>query len=670
METEEKKGFVLSKNKIIILAILIVIVFITIFVFATGNKKYKDLEESMLATTKSYVKNGKIDFTEQYYLTVSQMGMKNIYDCSKDSGVSIKKTNGVLKYEAYLICDSYKSESMKLTNGKYIELVGANPLIVENNTAFVDPGYKSNGYTVEKISTYKNSPGIYTISYFVYKNGERKEVVNRYVVVSNVASADAPVLTLNGDNNVVIKVGGSYSEPGYVAIDSDDGIITNKVIRNGTVNSNVVGEYEITYKVTNSKGLTTTKKRVVSVIDKDLDLYAQVTLSPELETKDRVIITLNIIGDSYSYVLTPNKNIYKDRIVEYEVRENDTYPFRIYDNKGNYTEKKVKVENIDRVPPTGSCTAISQGGWVTYNVSAHDASGIKGYSYYAGTSYTEYMNNTTFKYYMDYKMANVIIQDIAGNITKISCTTQKISTITSASIPTSQTIYVGEKYTIPVTIEPSTADRKEIYFDITAGNTYISLNNGEVTGLKAGTATVRMRVTDSSITKTMTITVKEKEIVNPNPGGNGGSNWQPDPSDNSEIASWCTKVAATFTMYHNGKVVQPGSYFTMKVGEQLRFTLYLTKECGTIKKLTRTSAGGQDDNPAIHWTNWFDAKSEPFVDRYNSSTFLATDHYDWIIIAKKSTNGQPIGLSQTATQSTSRFEEIKSMILINVTVVQ
>lgn len=658
MDKDEKKDFL--KNKKILFIIIAIIVLIAVFLVLTRNQKYKDLEESMLATTKNYVKTGRLEVKEEYYFTISQMGMKETYDCNKDSGVHVTRRNGSLNYEVYLICNSYKSPTMEATTSKYITILGANPLIVENNTAFVDPGYNSNGYVVQKTTNFKNSPGLYNVTYSVYANGTLKEKAIRYVIVSNVGSADAPVITLNGDENVILKVGSRYNEPGYVAIDPSDGTITTKVKISSNVNANVIGEYEVKYTVTNSKGLTSTKKRLVSVIDKDLNIYAQVSLSPEMPTKDKVVITLKMIGTNYAYVVLPDKSTSREAIVTYDAIENDLYTFTIYDNHGNHTEKKVFIDTIDRMPPSGNCTAVSQGGVVTYTVNGEDDSEIKGYSYYVGNAYTEFKSSNTFKYVMDYNLASVIIQDIAGNTTKISCKGEKRSTIETATMPATKTVYIGDSYTIPVTITPTSADRKEIYFDILSGNNYITLNDGVIKGVAAGTAVVRMRVMDSNITSQIVITVKKKEAP--------PIEWHSDPTDTSTISSWCTHQAARLTGYLNGRKLAEDSTVTMEVGETITITLYLTKECGRIVQLTRTSADGQNSSEKSHWKNWFSATSVPFVDRNDPSTFVSTDHFDWVITANKSTNGREVILSQTTFQSTSKFSEIKSFFRFNVIV--
>lgn len=59
----------------------------------------------------------------------------------------------------------------------------------------------------------------------------------------------APVITLSGDNPMVITVGNGYVEPGYTAIDDVNGDITADVIVSNYVDVNVVGTYAVEYKV-------------------------------------------------------------------------------------------------------------------------------------------------------------------------------------------------------------------------------------------------------------------------------------------------------------------------------------------------------------------------------------------------------------------------------------
>ena len=131
------------------------------------------------------------------------------------------------------------------------------------------------------------------------------------------------------------------------------------------------------------------------------------------------------------------------------------------------------------------------------------------------------------------------------------------------------------------------------------------------------------------------------------------------------------KAAQKLHVYHNGQRVYDDACITIKKGETIRLTVNLSDNAGEVKQLTRTSASGQGEKKSDpdHWTNWFTAKSEPFVNRYDSSTFIETDNYDWVITGDQVTNGYVI-LSQTTFHSTDNAPEFKSMYRIRVKVVE
>lgn len=131
------------------------------------------------------------------------------------------------------------------------------------------------------------------------------------------------------------------------------------------------------------------------------------------------------------------------------------------------------------------------------------------------------------------------------------------------------------------------------------------------------------------------------------------------------------KSAQKLHVYHNGERLYDDACITIKKGETIRLTVNLSDNAGEVKQLTRTSASGQGEKKSDpdHWTNWFTAKSEPFVNRYDSSTFVETDNYDWVITGDQVTNGYVI-LSQTTFHSTDNAPEFKSMYRIRVKVVE
>jgi len=112
--------------------------------------------------------------------------------------------------------------------------------------------------------------GNYTVTYTVSDlAGNVADTVTRAVVVKAVLSPDnqAPVITLNGKETMLVVIGTAYSEPGYSAIDDRDGDISSAVKVIGSVNTAVIGTYVIKYAVEDSAGNGITKTRTVIVGD-------------------------------------------------------------------------------------------------------------------------------------------------------------------------------------------------------------------------------------------------------------------------------------------------------------------------------------------------------------------------------------------------------------------
>jgi len=73
-----------------------------------------------------------------------------------------------------------------------------------------------------------------------------------------------PVITLNGDQNITISVGKTYTEQGATATDDRDGTVD--VVISGEVDTTTVGTYTRTYTATDSAGNTAVATRVITVI--------------------------------------------------------------------------------------------------------------------------------------------------------------------------------------------------------------------------------------------------------------------------------------------------------------------------------------------------------------------------------------------------------------------
>lgn len=107
-----------------------------------------------------------------------------------------------------------------------------------------------------------NVVGTQTISYKAVDNaGNESNIITFTVnVVEPSPTLDTvkPLLTITGGNSKTITRGTAFTLPTATATDNVDGNITNKISKTGTFNVDVVGNYPITYKVTDNAGNETT----------------------------------------------------------------------------------------------------------------------------------------------------------------------------------------------------------------------------------------------------------------------------------------------------------------------------------------------------------------------------------------------------------------------------
>ena len=152
------------------------------------------------------------------------------------------------------------------TTAPVITLVGDAQITVEVGSTYTDLGATASdnydGDITADIVTVNNVDtsviGSYTVTYNVTdSSGNAATEVTRTV---NVTDTTAPVITLVGDAVVDLSVGDTYSESGATASDNYDGDITADIVVGGdSVDTSTVGQYTVTYNVTDSSGNAATE---------------------------------------------------------------------------------------------------------------------------------------------------------------------------------------------------------------------------------------------------------------------------------------------------------------------------------------------------------------------------------------------------------------------------
>jgi uncharacterized repeat protein (TIGR01451 family) len=148
-----------------------------------------------------------------------------------------------------------------------LTLNGDDHITLECGNAFTDPGAAATvcggPVTVNTSGTVNpNAPGTYTITYSASANGFTTELTRIVTVEDTVA----PIITLNGSNPMQVGFGTVFTDPGATAADGCAGDLTSAIVVTGSVDTNTVGFYALTYQVSDPSGHSDTKVRTVEVL--------------------------------------------------------------------------------------------------------------------------------------------------------------------------------------------------------------------------------------------------------------------------------------------------------------------------------------------------------------------------------------------------------------------
>lgn len=103
-----------------------------------------------------------------------------------------------------------------------------------------------------------------SVSYQVSDSSGNVTQVERTIVYLD---PTPPILVLKGDAAITVELGSPYQEPGYIATDNCDGTIIDRVTVSGTVDTDTLGEYTLTYTVSDNFGNTDTQTRTITVCE-------------------------------------------------------------------------------------------------------------------------------------------------------------------------------------------------------------------------------------------------------------------------------------------------------------------------------------------------------------------------------------------------------------------
>lgn len=181
-----------------------------------------------------------------------------------------------------------------------------------------------------------------------------------------------PIITLVGNANVTITVGGSYSDAGATANDNVDGDITGEIVTVNPVNTAKVGTYTVTYNVSDSAGNAASQvSRTVHVVAAPDTTKPIITLTGAAEVDVNIGTVYkdagatandNVDGDISTEIVTANP-VDSSKLGTY------TVTYNVSDSSGNAASQVSRtVRVVDTVVPV-----ITLGGNASINVTVGNA---------------------------------------------------------------------------------------------------------------------------------------------------------------------------------------------------------------------------------------------------------------------------------------------------------
>ena len=402
------------------IGLLIVIIFIVIIASRLNYlDRYASLEKEMVSKTKDYLTNIGYGKDKEAYIDISKLNIDLPDDCSKVSGVFYQEES----YTPYLVCKEY--ESKKPNSDNKINLIGNDIIFLQPGGKYYELGYSGNGDISVSGKVNTNQPGLYNVYYILGVTGDIS--VRKVIVLDNFELINMFPIISTSDDEIEVSVGEIYNDK-VTAYDKVDGDLSDKLIKQSNVNYDEVGMYNNIYSVTNSFEYTTMKSQNVKVynplLEEETIIYSEV--SNENMTNENVKINIKVDGGNYDYMILPDGRTDNNTEIEYEVSENGTYEFIAINKDETEVRKTIKIVNIDKSMPTGTCKADIYSTKTIVTVSVTSFNSVVEYKYIindnesASTNKNSYTLNATTS-----KDVYVKLKDYIGNESKIKCTGEK-----------------------------------------------------------------------------------------------------------------------------------------------------------------------------------------------------------------------------------------------------
>ena len=186
----------------------------------------------------------------------------NVYNANNTSGTEVDQTVKI---------HTFDFKEPPIDQYPRIELNGNGIVYVYQGASYTDSGAQAydvqDGIITGSIQTTSNVNtaviGSYLVVYSVTDSNGNSSSSTRIVHV--IADPHVPVIILNGNSTMSVQQNSTFSDPGATANDWDGSDITSSIQVTGSVNTAVLESYLLTYRVTNTRGNSSTATRTVIV---------------------------------------------------------------------------------------------------------------------------------------------------------------------------------------------------------------------------------------------------------------------------------------------------------------------------------------------------------------------------------------------------------------------
>lgn len=220
------------------------------FNVSPGAELFIDEVKQLASTTTEF------DYSNSIFVTViseNKLSKTNYM-------VTVNAKNTEAKFVAFTVANQVGVTAIN-NAGKTVK-VGVNN---NANLSALVPTFQVSDQAQARIGTYLQNSGVTSLNYstpvgynIIAQNGSFE---NWTITIERVK----PVITLLGDNIVIVPKGCGYTETGYSAKDNLNGDLTSNVTVSGTVDTNTIGQYTLNYTVKDALNNETIVSRTVNV---------------------------------------------------------------------------------------------------------------------------------------------------------------------------------------------------------------------------------------------------------------------------------------------------------------------------------------------------------------------------------------------------------------------